>query len=382
MKKGFTLIELVVAIGILAMMLGFTSIIFKVSIKGSRIVGANAEIMQKLRAVTDQLDRDLRGLDKDAPLLIWFERGSSDIDDLNRFDQIMFFFTGDFQSTQLYTTNLSGNEPVEPDAEKEDDEYISGNAARIYYGQAQGNSADEVEDTPSERILCRRRHIFTSDVDIEEWPTWDSLSDFDRDFDFTNGKYPEIGNDCKCNDYYEHDSLSLTEWKQVDEDVFKRDNTGVVAVVFENRPEVELGVPVTYHNLLSEEVASFKIQWAYWNPDSDPEDDELRWFPCDDPDRNGNYNDSHFPTLMGNKLDKFGVFFNIANSTSDGFRHGDKRWYRIDNDHLIYNVNNDYFGKDGIDFYPKALKFTFTIYDSKGVIKNGRTFTHIVYIGE
>jgi hypothetical protein len=29
----------------------------------------------------------------------------------------------------------------------------------------------------------------------------------------------------------------------------------------------------------------------------------------------------------------------------------------------------------------RALKFTFTLYDSKGVIKEGRTFTHIVYLG-
>ena len=31
---------------------------------------------------------------------------------------------------------------------------------------------------------------------------------------------------------------------------------------------------------------------------------------------------------------------------------------------------------------PKALKFTFTLYDSKGILKNGRQFTHIIYIGE
>jgi len=30
---------------------------------------------------------------------------------------------------------------------------------------------------------------------------------------------------------------------------------------------------------------------------------------------------------------------------------------------------------------PKALKFTFTLYDSKRIIKEGRTFTHIVYLG-
>lgn len=30
----------------------------------------------------------------------------------------------------------------------------------------------------------------------------------------------------------------------------------------------------------------------------------------------------------------------------------------------------------------RAFKFTFTLYDSHGVIKNGRTFTHIVYLGD
>jgi len=28
----------------------------------------------------------------------------------------------------------------------------------------------------------------------------------------------------------------------------------------------------------------------------------------------------------------------------------------------------------------RALKFTFTLYDSKGIIKEGRTFTHVVYL--
>jgi hypothetical protein len=31
-------------------------------------------------------------------------------------------------------------------------------------------------------------------------------------------------------------------------------------------------------------------------------------------------------------------------------------------------------------YFPTALKFTFTIYDSKGIIPDGKTFTHIVYL--
>ena len=42
---------------------------------------------------------------------------------------------------------------------------------------------------------------------------------------------------------------------------------------------------------------------------------------------------------------------------------GSKTWKPSDND------------------WPKALKFTFTIHDSKGIFKEGRTFEHIVYIG-
>ena len=32
--------------------------------------------------------------------------------------------------------------------------------------------------------------------------------------------------------------------------------------------------------------------------------------------------------------------------------------------------------------YPDMIKFTFTLYDSKKILKNGRRFEHIVYIGQ
>jgi hypothetical protein len=36
---------------------------------------------------------------------------------------------------------------------------------------------------------------------------------------------------------------------------------------------------------------------------------------------------------------------------------------------------------DSIPGLGRALKFTFTLYDSKGILKTGRRFEHIVYIG-
>jgi hypothetical protein len=32
--------------------------------------------------------------------------------------------------------------------------------------------------------------------------------------------------------------------------------------------------------------------------------------------------------------------------------------------------------------YPDMIKFTFTLYDSRGIIKGGRRFEHIIYIGK
>ena len=96
--KGFTFIELAVAIGIMAMVILLAGTVFKTSIGSYRIAAAQAEIMQKFRAITDQLNNDFKGIRKDAPLFIWFQLDPSDAN--NRFDQIMFFADGDFQSTQ------------------------------------------------------------------------------------------------------------------------------------------------------------------------------------------------------------------------------------------------------------------------------------------
>jgi len=196
--NGFTLIELVVAIGILAMMLVFASVIFKVSIGAHRTSTANAEIMQKLRAITDQLNTDFKGLRKDAPLLIWFEQDANDSS--QRYDEIMFFADGDFQSTQPY--EKSTKEPATQPYEENQIKIVRGNIARIFYGQAQSRDSryGKMKDQPSklkkeDRILARRRHILTADDDLDDWPDAD-MGDFDTTY---NNKYK--------NEIYEHDRL-------------------------------------------------------------------------------------------------------------------------------------------------------------------------------
>ena len=49
----------------------------------------------------------------------------------------------------------------------------------------------------------------------------------------------------------------------------------------------------------------------------------------------------------------------------------------LDGDHLP-DLDEDHFAL--IPGLGRALKFTFTLYDSRGLIKKGRTFTHIVYL--
>lgn len=351
MKKAFTLIELVVAVALLVMVFFFAGMIFKVSINAYRIAGANAEIIQKLRATTDQLDTDFKGIRTDSPLLMWFHQDSYTADP-NRYDQIMFFADGDFQSTQLYEG--SSNAVPDPDGDK----LVIGNVARIHYGQAQSLDANnDLQDPPKlpeeDRLLARRQHILTADEDLDEWPDADMP---DLDFDSGTGAN-------KLNERYEHDSLSLAQWKTIDGDVY---DSVIVDTCFNFRPLIDMRDPNTFHKLMCEGVGSFTIQWAYWDAD----DERFYWFPSNDPDGDGSNTDSHFD-LMG---DEFGVYFNIPGSTiiTD--------WDPIEN--AEYEPG-DYFPSN---FYPEALKFTFTLYDSRGIIEEGgragRTFTHIVYLGD
>jgi len=356
-----------VAVGLLAMVLSFAGVIFNVSIESHRMASANAEISQKLRAITDQLNADFGGIWADAPLLIWFEHEdpTDPEDDPNRYDQIMFFADGDFQSTQLYD-----GAPLEP---RDTGTPIWGNTARVQYGQARveivgadkNPSPQDVSDPdelePPERVLGRRQHILTLPPDAtepkrpKEWPA-KNLGDFYSDSE----TYPYWPNDA-----YEHDSLSLAEWQTVD----GSDYDDILEACFEDRPLVGLYDPYTYHNLMCEGVGSFAIQWAYW----DDGEERFLWFPSDDPDGDGSTADSHFD-LMGD--DEFGVLFNVPAPAAI------PSWEFIDDENVMYDSGEPFEST----FFPKALKFTFRLYDSRGLIKEdgrkGRVFTHIVYLAD
>jgi len=367
------------------MMLAFSGVIFRVSIDSHRMAGANAQIMQKFRAITDQLNTDFKGLRKDAPLLMWFEL---DPNTGRRYDQIMFFADGDFQSTRLYDYGKSPIAPSElPISGPEHP--VRGNVARIYYGQADlidyaiyDYTIDPIERYWEFQTLARRCHILTVHPDLTIDPDLVLFPRIDTLVNFQNTFRPFV-NDAIGNNVDEHDSVTLAYWKLITAN--PKFNDRIITTCFDNgigRPKVDTADSRTLHMLLSEGVGSLKIQWAYWyeGPKDTPLGSitarEWRWWPSVDPDQDGFYNDDSDFLMMQNtyslSLPWFGVSFKTAGVSDPTalawFSPGD--------------AQNVYIGYFPTGFFPKALKFTFTLYDSKGVIEDGRIFTHIVYLDD
>jgi len=371
MRKAFTLIEMVVALGIMALVLSFAGVIFQVSIKSQRMAQANAEIMQKLRVITEQIDADFRGLRKDGEILaIWSARRKplvagrdpnlpglnvNDPRAFERSDRIMFFTSGDFQT---YDTN-----PV-----------VRGNLARVCYTLARGPSSDPAEPNwpwmqkPSERRLARTQHILIPPVegDVDRLDT----SVFQQDADWL-----------AWNSQGEFDKISLAEWKQIpwQEKVnilsvigdieIRDDSAGIVSTT--GKPArgvlIDTAQPASIHSLLCKGVGQFVVQgWS----------DELkRWVPEVNP--NGD-----------NSLDDDSDFL-----LQDGDIHPDEDpglWYPRGALTLgaryagtippVDQMDEEHFS--AVPGLGRALKFTFTLYDSRGLIPNGRTFTHMVYLDD
>ncbi|MHC4596559.1 MAG: PulJ/GspJ family protein [Planctomycetota bacterium] len=344
-NKAFTLIELVVAIGILAIVLSFASVIFRVSINAHRTAIANSEIMQKLRAITNQLNTDFKGLRKDGEIFVAWSARPQVSDDPNnpsvyeRFDRIMFFADGDFRS---YGVN-----PM-----------VHGNIARICYMLAKSPPEDDPkrapQQEPQERILARTQHILTADSALADFPDPNSFTD--EQWNTWNNKY-------------EYDKISLDAWKNISWEQ-KVDMLSVISDVTVQPSEiteerkcrgamVSSADPNSIHMLLCEGVGGFKIQGWY--------DVLQRWVPQLDPDGDGDLADTHFflddPENVPGVLYPYPPFGGVAINNIDYPRE------LIDEAH--FNL---------IPGLGRALKFTFTLYDSRGIIKRGRTFTHIVYL--
>ncbi len=342
-NNGFTLIELMVAVAILAIIMSFASVIFRVSLGAQRTAMANSEIMQKLRAITGQLNADFEGLDKDAEIFVaWVAKPlpptsthrDLDLDGYERFDRIMFFATGDFQS---YSPNPA----------------VRGNVARIGYMLAQKGNVKADVQKPNERVLSRNQHIVTADPAIPAF--------FDPN-SFTGQQWYQ------WNNRYEYDKTSPQAWKTIawrnKQDMLSvatdiKVGTSTVSEQFKGAM-VDPADANSIHMLLCQGVGEFKIQSWY--------DAQKKWIPEVDPDGNGNLADTHFflsdPNAVPGVLYPYPPYGGVIINNISYPRE------QVDKAHF-----------EAIPGLGRALKFTFTLYDSKGIIKDGRTFTHIVYLG-
>lgn len=282
-NKAFTLIELVVAIAILVIVISFAGVIFKVSISSQRTAAANAEIMQKLRAITDQLNIDFKGFRKDGYLVLYSdllnrkEYANSTTSADFRADRLFYFSTGDSQS--WFATNVRSN------------------IAKVYFGHDY-------------------RSLNVAALPVSEW----SLA---RDIKLMTPGSPQL---------VDSNDVSFAAFK-----------ANVVGTENEAQNLLTYGIPIDVQanpddvrGLMCQNVGEIKIEWT--NGLKAPGDIML-WF--------GLLLPSGFPV-------------------------------EVPGPPYIATWNP----MTAEQYWPKALKFTFTLYDSKGILKQGRTFTHIVYFGD
>ena len=258
--RGFTISELLVAVGLLAAVLAASGIVFHYSMDAQRTAGATAEIMRTLRAITDQINIDFAGLRTDGYLVLWSDDSNS---------ALYFFSTGDFQS--WHDPNRS-------------------NIARIYFGPSRNDPNN----------LALDMLLLTSGV---------------SNIDYNDASFAA----CQV-------------------DIIRDLGEDPCLVVSSNRPRID----ITYDSndarrLLAQHVGSFKVEWTS-DKSSWPDPNRIEWFGRNNPRGDPNFENTT-PYL---------AYWTPSNQSS----------------------------------WPKALKFEFTLSDSKGIIKNGRRFEHIVYIGK
>ena len=286
-KNGFTLAEVITAVGILVIVVLFASIIFRDSIEAYRLAGANAEIIQKLQTITTELDRDFGQVRTNGYLCIYsdkvnqqeFSNNKTKFADVNT-GGIYYFTTGDFQSA------VTGQDKYGKDV------YERSNIAVVYLGH-DSQSLNSGMPCVSKYRLAKTVTLLT--------PIPKSVKKIQ---DCNIISYSQIRNALQVKDY----------------NFIKNPYYVMAHPVDLNKQDIN-GNFINYGSFMTDGVGNLKIEWNY-----------------------------------GDK-DYYGRLF----------------WHRE-----IVGWQNWWQGQQ----WPKALKFTFTLYDSKEVLKEGRIFSHIVYMNE
>jgi type II secretory pathway pseudopilin PulG len=368
MRKAFTIVELLIAVGLFGMLLAASGIIFATAVNAHRTAEATAEITQNLAAITDQLNADFRGLRKEGEIFaVWVAKpvdingnvvayDAPNISGFQRFDRIMFFADGDFQTYN--EQHVVGGDRI-----------LTGNLARICYMLARdGSDAEAEQQKPSARILSRTQHIFTSEDMLDE----NGVSSY---FPLLTSFDP--GEFAYKNFTYEYDTTTIQEWKNMF--IEKNDMLSVISGVDVGDgagigTQVSPSDPDTIHMLLCQGVGQFSVQG--WYEDSM----QQRWAPDLIWDEDGQILESDFyvdddPARL-DPCEVPGVLY----TPPFGFVR-----MRFTGEEDSIPPYPGSFNEANFNFIPglgRAFKFTFTLYDSKGVFPKGKTFTHIVYLDD
>lgn len=324
--RGVTLPEMLVAVSITVAMLLMTGMIFKSATDASGKAMAHNEIMEQLRVVTEQLDRDFAGLRPDMPMAVIFQWGV-DVDGTIydvRQDRITFFTNGDFQT-------LDGT--------------VSGNVARVFYGQSQNwypsPADDEWPDVAPRFVLTRRQKVLTAAWGAP-WTTganWVSLG-------YVAGSFDSASWENTCVPFWQNQPFEDYEQYYFNDDY--ADNDATASMV--RRPNVV-------------DVASFGlegVQGVYMLPDVSEFKIEV-WFG------NSFYPNMWMPREIDWAIDtdSDGLFAFYWNTETVGLTD----WYCED---IAPAVT-----------LPQALRFTFTLHDrGRRHYPEGLTFSYIVRLPE
>lgn len=373
---GFTIMELLVAMALLMILVAISGVVFRVAVNAYRTAVATSEILRKYRAIVDQLDADFSGLRKDGEIFIAWVPGIDRTDDgvdiveeFNRFDRILFFSTG---STNFDTYNLWPELPwVGATINDVQKVVIRNTTARICYMLAKdGQDRPAEAQDPRKRVLARSQHVYTSQHICQTNPVNGETANINPTL------FPDPANlntfTAYLNNYYEFDTLLDTDWRDLPwEDLPEQSPK---AIMLEQITDIELSSgeqpgrglqydennPRTHHLVLSQGVGQFAVQgWS---------DQLQRWVPEVDPNGDGNFSDTDFrPNGTG-----------INSRSVIGLLYPGKFLYMNGQPNNPGDLVETNF--DNIPGLGRALKFTFTLYDSNKVFPEGKTFTHIVYL--
>ncbi|AQT68528.1 Type II secretory pathway, component PulJ [Anaerohalosphaera lusitana] len=386
MRKGFTIIELMLAMALLLALLVGSGVVFSEAIKAHRAAKATSEVSSKLRAITQQLEADFRGLQETGEVAVAWQAvpldhdGDGTTDEYVRLDRIMFFADGDFATYGTWRTDTTST----------DGQMLNGNLARVCYALASdpgGNSA--IDLMPQNRILARSQHLYTA---MTVYDKNDNPVDFpDPSGGTLQGATVPFS---VPNSFFEFDALTMSGWLNLTFSATgASDKSDLLAQIFaidlmgssgdegglivSPNSTVDLfgnatpdGAPVGLHQLLSQGVSEFRVQaWS---------EVAQGWYPQIDPSGEWDFGDDYsdrFVDAGGSPLDP-----TLGISSADS-------------PVVLYQPGGTYFTVSGagaadastgtlaLQEAPglgRALKFTFTIHDENGFFENGKRFSYIV----